>query len=72
MEDFTNINFLFNGKSYLQIFCFIACPVGYFGSKCGVPCQYPTFGQFCTDKCNCSQSECNHIQGCKRDGKNLF
>eukprot|EP00105_Crassostrea_gigas_P000967 XP_011412953.1 PREDICTED: uncharacterized protein LOC105317866 [Crassostrea gigas] len=44
-----------------------ACPVGYFGSRCGVPCQYPTFGWLCIDECNCSQSECNHVHGCKRD-----
>lgn len=54
------------------MFCFIACPAGYFGSNCGVPCLYPAFGQFCTEECNCGQSECNHVHGCKIDGKNLF
>lgn len=44
-----------------------ACDMGYFGNNCGVPCVYPAFGQFCMETCNCGQSECNHVYGCKRD-----
>lgn len=47
----------------------LVCPVGYFGRNCGVPCQYPTFGQLCSNECYCGQSDCNHIHGCKSDGK---
>lgn len=43
-----------------------ACPVGYFGSNCGVPCSYPSFGQFCLLLCNCSKSECDHRSGCEK------
>lgn len=56
-------------SKYLEWFCLIACPVGYFGSNCGTPCTYPLFGHFCLLKCNCSQSKCDHMYGCKRDGK---
>lgn len=46
--------------------------MGYFGNNCGVPCVYPAFGQFCMETCNCGQSECNHVYGCKRDGKTIL
>lgn len=78
MKHFINIKLFtcklngYRSKSSTLHLCFVACPVGYFGSYCGVPCVYPTFGQFCIYECNCSQSECDHIYGCKKDGKMLF
>nr|XP_034300469.1 uncharacterized protein LOC117681180 isoform X2 [Crassostrea gigas] len=45
-----------------------ACPVGYIGFNCTRSCPYPLYGQFCFKECHCSQSECDHIKGCKKYG----
>lgn len=35
-------------------------------------CPYPFFGRLCTQKCNCSQSDCDFIKGFQRHGKEIF
>lgn len=76
---FININdqfFFFNVRTLQRIYSFfkicLACSLGYFGSNCGVPCDYPAYEQFCLLSCNCNQSECDHRYGCKIDGKSSF
>ena len=43
-----------------------ACPLGYFGNNCSVQCPHPSFGLFCGETCNCSQSECDPALGCSK------
>ncbi|XP_052708407.1 uncharacterized protein LOC128183467 [Crassostrea angulata] len=40
------------------------CKQGYNGPNCAFHCRYPNYGMGCQTKCNCEESECNHIAGC--------
>ncbi|XP_062619692.1 multiple epidermal growth factor-like domains protein 10 [Saccostrea cucullata] len=42
----------------------IPCPIGYTGSTCKGPCQYPKYGFMCQSKCDCNPQLCHHITGC--------
>nr|XP_022325886.1 uncharacterized protein LOC111125927 isoform X2 [Crassostrea virginica] len=42
----------------------LPCPIGYFGNNCSVQCPHPSFGLFCGETCNCSQSDCDPSFGC--------
>lgn len=66
------------GNIWIFLYCnpldffYLACPSGYFGINCLFNRPYPFFGRVCTQKCNCSQSECDFIKGCQREGKTFF
>ncbi|XP_056013969.1 multiple epidermal growth factor-like domains protein 11 isoform X2 [Ostrea edulis] len=42
----------------------ISCKTGYFGVSCNNKCKYPTYGNQCRLRCDCSESLCNHVNGC--------
>lgn len=46
------------------------CIKGYTGESCRHKCPYPHFGSFCSEKCDCIKSFCNHIYGCKKSATN--
>lgn len=41
------------------------CPTGYHGPECKGPCRFPSYGELCQCKCNCTEQHCNHITGCQ-------
>ncbi|XP_061196049.1 cell death abnormality protein 1-like [Saccostrea echinata] len=47
-----------------KLFMFsIACPPGYFGSYCELPCRYPNYGKGCQMECKCDKRLCDHTTG---------
>ncbi|XP_048771694.1 scavenger receptor class F member 1-like isoform X1 [Ostrea edulis] len=42
-----------------------ACPPGYIGSDCKLPCRYPGYGDSCQSQCGCAEDLCHHMNGCK-------
>ncbi|XP_078309739.1 uncharacterized protein LOC111106374 isoform X2 [Crassostrea virginica] len=47
-------NYYFNGSD---------C-AGTFGLNCSSICSPSTYGESCSQKCNCSNSSCHHVYGC--------
>lgn len=43
------------------------CPVGYFGESCTDKCTPPSYGELCSDVCDCTL--CHHIFGCNETGE---
>lgn len=41
------------------------CEKGYTGQNCEVLCLFPTYGMDCQSICNCTQTKCNPVDGCK-------
>lgn len=51
-------------------FCIhIECPLGYKDGNCEQPCEFPSFGEDCQKKCNCTHEICDHISGCMFESK---
>lgn len=47
-------------------YSFSACPAGYFGQNCSVPCLPDTYGQQCKLECKCTGGKlCDPKAGCK-------
>lgn len=44
---------------------FTECPPGYTGMECAYRCHYPTYGEDCFMKCECSVDLCDSVSGCK-------
>lgn len=44
----------------------IACPLGYVGLQCEIPCVYPLYGLECQSVCNCSREFCLISTGCTK------
>lgn len=43
----------------------VACPDGYTGDSCHIPCPSPSFGPGCQRQCHtCSVTSCHHVHGC--------
>nr|XP_034338753.1 uncharacterized protein LOC117693004 [Crassostrea gigas] len=46
----------------------VECPAGYnkspSGNNCSVPCRHPSYGARCGSRCNCSEEDCHHVDGC--------
>lgn len=51
-------------KDSKNLFSYIECPIGYYGKLCTQACRYSGFGAQCQKTCNCSEENCNHINGC--------
>ena len=43
---------------------FIACPAGYYGDNCSLPCPPRTYEGNCAEQCSCSSTSCHHVYGC--------
>ncbi|XP_052690844.1 uncharacterized protein LOC128168746 isoform X1 [Crassostrea angulata] len=43
-----------------------ACPLGYVGLQCEIPCVYPLYGLECQSVCNCSREFCLISTGCTK------
>ncbi|XP_056014222.1 cell death abnormality protein 1-like isoform X4 [Ostrea edulis] len=41
-----------------------SCPIGYHGRNCSLPCRYPSYGERCQKKCNCTAEYCTSDKGC--------
>ncbi|XP_056014205.1 uncharacterized protein LOC130052649 [Ostrea edulis] len=41
-----------------------SCPIGYYGPNCSLPCRYPSYGERCQKKCNCTVEYCTSDKGC--------
>uniref|UniRef100_A0A8W8JBC5 Uncharacterized protein n=1 Tax=Magallana gigas TaxID=29159 RepID=A0A8W8JBC5_MAGGI len=41
------------------------CHNGFFGFNCTLQCRYPSYGSACQDECNCKETFCNPMTGCK-------
>lgn len=44
---------------------FLACKHGYFGINCETRCPFPYYGFKCRLVCNCMDTDCDHISGCR-------
>lgn len=44
----------------------VECDVGYYGRNCISSCRYPNYGKLCQNMCDCTESKCNHVYGCKK------
>ncbi|XP_048746815.2 multiple epidermal growth factor-like domains protein 11 [Ostrea edulis] len=45
----------------------VECLAGYKPDKknnCTEPCDFPDYGAYCQNTCNCSQEDCHHVNGC--------
>ena len=42
------------------------CLKGYFGPNCSRVCEFPFFGQDCSENCTCERDMCNFQIGCKK------
>ncbi|XP_078309763.1 uncharacterized protein LOC111110107 [Crassostrea virginica] len=51
-------NYYFNGND-----CAV-CPKGTIGVNCLSICGNSTYGELCSQTCNCSNSLCHHVYGC--------
>lgn len=50
----------------------VACPDGFIGNNCQIPCRFPGYGYWCQSECQCSKNYCNHITGCNGKYVNTF
>nr|XP_022286422.1 multiple epidermal growth factor-like domains protein 10 isoform X2 [Crassostrea virginica] len=41
------------------------CTPGYTGLNCTIRCPYPSYGENCQRKCNCSKEDCDVSTGCR-------
>lgn len=42
-----------------------ACDKGYTGHNCEDICHSPTYGVDCQSMCNCTETQCHPVDGCK-------
>lgn len=42
-----------------------ACDKGYTGHNCEDMCNFPTYGVDCQSMCNCTETQCDPVDGCK-------
>ena len=49
--------------------CSAGCPLGYNGRECAYSCTYPYYGKDCLYKCDCTEEQCNFVNGCKTTSK---
>lgn len=49
----------------LLIFIDLACDKGYKGQNCDVICPFPFHGMDCQSICNCTETSCDHVEGCR-------
>lgn len=49
---------------FKKIILHIACPLGYVGLNCEIPCTYPLYGLECQSVCDCSRELCLIATGC--------
>lgn len=47
------------------IYIISGCDKGYTGQRCEVVCPLPTYGVDCQSICNCTETNCNPVDGCK-------
>lgn len=52
---------------YMTIF--IACKAGYTGINCDTKCIYPLYGNDCQSMCNCTNEDCDHMDGCRNSSR---
>ena len=38
-----------------------------YGMNCSSQCPFPSFGVLCSDTCLCNVTECNHVNGCRKE-----
>ncbi|XP_062613665.1 uncharacterized protein LOC134275398 [Saccostrea cucullata] len=39
---------------------------GYFSDRCVHRCVFPNYGKYCQQVCQCKQSDCDHVTGCRQ------
>ena len=44
---------------------FLDCSAGFFGDNCSESCPFPQYGLLCNETCDCSNSSCHQIYGCR-------
>lgn len=42
----------------------IDCEIGFRGPNCNTKCPYRSYGYECQSLCNCSATNCDHVNGC--------
>lgn len=42
-----------------------ACDKGYTGQNCEDVCPFPGYGVDCQSMCNCTETQCDPVNGCK-------
>uniref|UniRef100_A0A8W8M7C9 Uncharacterized protein n=1 Tax=Magallana gigas TaxID=29159 RepID=A0A8W8M7C9_MAGGI len=45
------------------------CNIGYVGIHCAIRCPFPYYGLDCQSKCNCSEKNCDNVNGCRHSTK---
>uniref|UniRef100_K1QB77 EGF-like domain-containing protein n=1 Tax=Magallana gigas TaxID=29159 RepID=K1QB77_MAGGI len=41
------------------------CEKGYAGQICEIVCPFPSYGLDCQSVCNCTETTCDHVNGCR-------
>lgn len=55
----------FNRSVLKRLLLLAACSDGYIGVNCSTPCPDKRYGAGCIETCNCSDSLCHPVYGCK-------
>lgn len=51
---------------------FSACEQGYYGRNCDLKCPPLFFGLRCQWLCDCSEKDCDYINGCRQITEGIF
>lgn len=43
----------------------VPCEEGYTGKNCEIVCPFPSYGLDCQSICNCAETTCDHVNGCR-------
>lgn len=43
----------------------VQCEEGYTGQNCEIVCPFPSYGLDCQSICNCAETTCDHVNGCR-------
>ena len=65
MPDLLNKKGNFFNCTFKCIINDLDCSAGFFGDNCSESCPFPQYGPLCKETCDCSNSSCHHIYGCR-------
>lgn len=51
---------------------YVACEEGYTGQNCEIVCPFPSYGLDCQSVCNCTETTCDHVNGCKGYSSGIY
>lgn len=51
---------------------YVACEEGYTGQNCEIVCPFPSYGLDCQSICNCAETTCDHVNGCRGYSSGIY